>query len=359
MEKKFLGSDMDEKRAFMALSRVKGLNRLAKRLICDAYSDITGIFGPPHNDTEFMPPGISARFSDWKGINADLKALDKLGARVITLRDADYPPLLKHIPDAPVVLYARGPLKAGQDTIAIVGSRKASTEGIIISGKIGETVSSTGITVVSGLARGIDTAAHCNALHGTGKTVAVLGCGIDICYPPENKGLFENIAREGLLVTEYAPGQRPMPHHFPERNRIIAGISRGVLVVEATAKSGSLITARLALEYGREVMAMPGSVLKTEHAGSNRLIKDGARLVDSVEDVLITCFPHIQPEIKKPVELDSSENKVYSLIGFEKIHADEVIERSGMDTKDVRATLTRLAMRNIITEAPGGFFVRA
>ncbi len=217
--------------------------------------------------------------------------------------------------------------------MAIVGSRKATAEGMTISGKISETISSAGITVVSGLARGIDTAAHFNALQGNGKTVAVLGCGIEICYPPENKDLFEQIAREGLLVTEYAPGERPMPHHFPERNRIIAGISRGVLVIEATAKSGSLITARLALEYGREVMAMPGSVLKTEHAGSNRLIKDGARLVDSVEDVLTACFPHIQPATKKPVELDSSENKVYSLIGFEKIHADEVIERSGMDQK--------------------------
>ena len=149
-----------------------------------------------------------------------------------------------------------------------------------------------------------------------------------------------------------------MPHHFPERNRIIAGISRGVLVIEAAARSGSLITARLALEYGREVMAMPGSVLKTEHAGSNRLIKDGARLVDSVEDILTVCFPHIRSVAEKPVELDSSENKVYSLIGFERIHTDDVIERSGMDTKDVMATLTRLAMRDIITEAPGGFFIR-
>ncbi len=316
------------------------------------------LYPPPRGRNGPLPPGISTRFNDWRGIDNDLKALDKIGARVITLRDADYPPLLKHIPDAPIVLYAVGRFKTGQDTIAIVGSRKASREGMAISGKISETVSFAGITVVSGLARGIDTAAHSSALQGKGKTVAVLGCGIDFCYPAENRTLFEKIAGEGLIVTEYAPGQGPMPHHFPERNRIIAGISRGVLIVEAAARSGSLITARLALEYGREVMAMPGSVLKTEHAGSNRLIKDGARLVDSVEDILTGCFPHIRNVAEKPVELDSSENKVYSLIGFEKIHADDVIERSGMDTKDVMAALTRLAMRDIIAEAPGGFFIR-
>ncbi len=349
---------MDEKHAFMALSRVKGLNRLAKRMICDAYGDITRIFEPCGNGTGQAPPGISARFTDWKGIDNDLKLLDQLGARLITLNDPDYPPLLRHIPDAPIVLYALGPLKTGPDTIAIVGSRKASAEGMIISGKISETVSSAGITVVSGFARGIDTAAHSNALKGDGKTVAVLGCGIDICYPSENKGLFEKVAGEGLILTEYAPGEQPLPHHFPERNRIIAGISRGVLVVEATARSGSLITARLALEYAREVMAMPGSALKPEHAGSNRLIKDGARLVESVEDVLMTCFPHVKPVAQKPVELDSSENKVYSLIGFEKIHGDEVIERSGMATKDAMAALTRLTIRNIIAEQAGGFFIR-
>ena len=353
-----MGSCMDETHAFMALSRVKGLSRLAKRLICDAYTDITGIFDLRRADNGQAPPGISTRFSDWKGIDSDLKALDKIGGRVITLKDADYPPLLKHIPDAPIVLYARGPFRPGHDAIAIVGSRRASAEGMAISGQIGETMSSAGVTVVSGLARGIDTAAQSRALHGDGKTVAVLGCGIDTCYPAENRDLFEKIGHEGLVITEYAPGEPPVPHHFPERNRIIAGMSRGVLVIEAAARSGSLITARFALEYGREVMAMPGSVLKTEHAGSNRLIKDGARLIDSVEDVLATCFAHIKPVAQKAVELDSSENKVYSLIGFEKIHADEVIERSGMDTKDVMAVLTRLTMRSIIAEAAGGFFVR-
>ncbi|MDD3845525.1 MAG: DNA-processing protein DprA [Syntrophorhabdaceae bacterium] len=348
---------MDEKRALMALSRVKGLTRLAKRRICDAYPDVTRLFQPGRSDDP-APAGIAARFQDWKGIDRDMGLLDRMHARLLTIRDPDYPRLLRHIPDAPIVLYARGPLAPGDRALAVVGSRKASAEGINLAGKIGETLSSAGITIVSGLARGIDTAAHRQALTGTGKTLAVLGCGIDICYPPENGELFEKITEQGLAVTEYMPGEQPLPYHFPERNRIIAGLARGVLVVEATARSGSLITARLALEYGREVMAVPGNVLKMEHTGSNRLIKEGARLIDSVEDILTTCFPDVRTAKPEPVKLDSGENKVYSLIGFEKVHADEVIERSGMDTKEVMAALTRLTMKNVVTEIAGGFFIR-
>jgi len=348
---------MDEKRALMALSRVKGLSRLAKRRICEAYPDVTRLFHPNTGDGQ-APAGIAARFDDWRGIDRDLRLLEKLHARVITIKDGEYPELLRHIPDAPVVLYARGPLQSGTMTLAVVGSRKASPEGMNLAGKIGETLSFAGITIVSGLARGVDTAAHTRALEGEGRTAAVLGCGIDICYPPENNVLFEKIAEQGIILTEYVPGEQPLPHHFPERNRIIAGLARGVLVVEATARSGSLITSRLALEYGREVMAVPGSVLRTQYAGSNRLIKEGARLIDSVEDILTTCFPDVRLAAQKPMELDSGENKVYSLIGFEKVHADEVIERSGMDTKEVMAVLTRLTMKNVVAEISGGYFIR-
>lgn len=159
-------------------------------------------------------------------------------------------------------------------------------------------------------------------------------------------------------MTEYLPGESPLPHHFPERNRIIAGMSRGVLVVEASGRSGSLITARLALDYGREVMAVPGSIFREGHAGSNRLIKEGAKLVDGVEEIVEACFPGISLVEPAKAELDDEEKKVYSLIGFEKVHADEVIERSGMDTKEVMAALTRLTMKNAVGEITGGFFIR-
>lgn len=348
---------MDEKRALIALSQVKGLSRLAKRRICDAYPDVNRLLHPDTGGRQ-APAGIAARFDDWRGIDRDLRLLEKLGARVITIKDREYPELLRHIPDAPIVLYARGSLRSGTMALAVVGSRKASPEGRNLAGKIAGTLSFAGITIVSGLARGIDTAAHTRALEGEGKTAAVLGCGIDVCYPPENEILFEKIAEQGVLLTEYLPGEQPLPYHFPERNRIIAGLARGVLVVEATARSGSLITSRLALEYGREVMAVPGSVLRTEHAGSNRLIKEGAKLIDSVEDILTTCFTDAHLPAQAPMELDSGENKVYSLIGFEKVHADEVIERSGMDTKAVMAALTRLTMKNVVAEISGGYFIR-
>ncbi|MHB8108544.1 MAG: DNA-processing protein DprA [Syntrophorhabdaceae bacterium] len=349
---------MDEKRAFMALSRLKGINRRAKRQIADLYPDISRILTPGSPDVNPQMAGIAARFHDWKGIDRHLKLCEELGVRIVTIRDNDYPPLLRQIPDAPLVLYVRGAFRPGPGMISIVGSRKASAEGMNLAGKIAETLSFAGITVISGLARGIDTAAHERALTGQGKTVAVLGCGIDVCYPPENKPLLEKIADQGLVVTEYPPGDMPLSFHFPERNRIIAGLGRGVLVIEAARRSGSLITARLGLEYGREVMAVPGSVLTTRHEGSNGLIKEGARLIESVEDVMLTCFPDMKLFAGKPVELDSSENKVYSLIGFEKVHTDEVIERSGMDIGDVMAVLTRLTIKNVISETPGGYFVR-
>lgn len=349
---------MDEKRALIALSRIRGLDRLAKRQLCEMFENVESLFKPGRGPAA-APAGIAARFNDWKGIERDLESLEKIGARVITIRDDDYPELLRHIPDAPVVLYQKGVLHPGPLALAVVGSRKASLEGMNLARKAGEALSSTGITTVSGLARGIDTSAHAGALTGAGKTVAVLGCGIDICYPPENGILFEKIGREGLILTEYGPGEPPVPRHFPERNRIIAGLSRGVLVVEASGRSGSLITARLALDYGREVMAVPGSVFREGHAGSNRLIKEGAKLVDGIGDVLSACFPGISlPAKQEAVSLADEEKKVYSLIGFEKVHADEVIERSDMDTREVMSVLTRLTMKNVVEEMPGGFFIR-
>lgn len=351
---------VDEKRGFMALARLKGLTRQAKRRIAELYPDISRIFTPHSPDDHQHAAGIASRFREWKRIDKDLALCEKLGVRIITIRDDEYPGLLRHIPDAPLVLYARGGFCAGPGTriLSIVGSRKASAEGANLAGKISETLSFAGVTVASGLARGIDTAAHERALTGRGKTIAVMGCGIDICYPSENKRLMEKIIREGLVITEYSPGEPPLPFHFPERNRIIAGLGHGILVIEAAHRSGSLITARLGLEYGREVMAVPGSVLTPRHAGSNRLIKDGAKLVESVQDIFFTCFPDIDATYAQPIELDSRENTIYSLIGFEKIHADEVIERSTMNTSDVMAILTQLVVKNAIREIPGGFFIR-
>ena len=239
-----------------------------------------------------------------------------------------------------------------------MGSRRASFEGMNLAEKIAQTLSSVGITIVSGLARGIDSAAHRGALKDKGKTIGVLGCGIDICYPSENKKLFERMGDEAAILTEYMPGEQPLQFHFPERNRIIAGLARGVLVIEASQKSGSLITARLGLEYGREVMAIPGSVFNEEYRGANKLIKDGAKLVDGIGDIITTCFPGISLATKENVELDGNEEYIYALVGRQRTHIDEIIEKSKMEAKQVMAVLTRLEMKEIIRQLPGGFYIK-
>jgi DNA processing protein len=349
---------MDERIALIALSRTKGINNILKKDVVDKVDDIAMLF--ERRGTVFSDHVRSrvSSFKSWRKIDDDLEELNKVGASVVTIRDKEYPPLLKNIPDPPIVLYKKGPLETGTNTLAIVGSRKATSEGTNLAEKTGETLSSVGITIVSGLARGIDAAAHRGALKEEGKTVAVLGCGIDICYPPENRRLFNTIGEEGLILTEYAPGEKPLPYHFPERNRIIAGLSKGVLVIEASQKSGSLITARLGLEYGREVMAIPGSVFREEYKGANALIKQGAKLVENINDILTTSFPGYEPKQKEAVNITPEEEKVFSHIGLEKVYIDEIIEKSGMKTKQVMAILTRLEMKEIVREVPGGFYIR-
>jgi DNA processing protein len=334
---------MEERIALIALSRLKGINNILKKNIVDTVDSLAALF---ERKSTVFDDSVRSRAISFKG------------AGIVTIREKEYPPLLKNIPDPPIVLYKKGPLEAGMNTLAIVGSRKATSEGMNLAEKIGETLSSVGITIVSGLARGIDAAAHRGALKEKGKTVAVLGCGIDICYPPENRLLFNATGEEGLILTEYEPGEEPLPYHFPERNRIIAGLSKGVLVIEASQKSGSLITARLGLEYGREVMAVPGSVFREEYKGANALIKQGAKLVENINDILTTSFPGYEPKQKEPVMVTPEEEKVFSHIGFEKVHIDEIIEKSNMKAQQVMAMLTRLEMKEIIREVPGGFYIR-
>jgi DNA processing protein len=205
----------------------------------------------------------------------------------IHLGSADYPPLLAEISDPPKCIWTRGDRCAfARIAVAVIGARAASQEGLIAAGEIAGDLARAGVVVVSGLARGIDSAAHKGALDGGGLTIAVLGTGIDRVYPAENDGLAERIAANGLLVTEFPPGAAPEEWHFPRRNRIISGLSKAVVVVEAKEKSGSLITARLAADQGRDVMAVPGTVVGGRNRGANALLRDGAKLVESAVDIL-------------------------------------------------------------------------
>lgn len=349
---------MEEQLAIIALQRLKGIDLAIKRRLFEGEENLGSLFeGKASLNDEGVYKKIMA-FKDWNDVNRDLKMLRETGVEVLTIRDPGYPVQLRNIPDAPLVLYKKGELKVGSDTIAIVGSRRASFESINMAEKIAQTLSSVGITVISGLARGVDAAAHRGALKEKGKTVGVLGCGIDICYPSENRSLFEKVGEEGCILTEYTPGELPLQHHFPARNRIIAGLSKGVLVVEASQRSGSLITARLGLEYGREVMAIPGSIFDEGYKGANSLIKQGAKLIDGMDDIIATCFPNLTLKKNEHVDLNGDEHYIYEIIGLVKIHVDEVIEKSGMETRHVMAILTNLELKEAIQGIPGGFYLR-
>lgn len=349
---------MDETVAAIAVQRLKGVDYALKRRLVEGEYDLTGLF---HGKVQLGNGRASrsfAAFNGWGAIERHLAQVKESGADVLTLRDPDYPSQLRDIPDAPLVLYRKGTLKIGRETIAIVGSRKASFEGINMAEKIAQTLSSAGITVISGLARGVDAAAHRGALKEKGKTIGVLGCGIDVCYPAENRYLFEAVGNHGCILTEYAPGEKPMPHHFPARNRIIAGLAKGVLVVEASERSGSLITARLGLEYGREVMAVPGSVFDEGYKGANSLIKQGAKLVDGIEDIMETCFPDLTVKREEEVDLNGDERYIYEFVGTRQVHIDEIIDTCGMEPKRVMAILTSLELKEVIRGIPGGFYIR-
>lgn len=349
---------MDNRIAIIALQRLKGIDLSTKRRLVDTCESLASLF---EGNTGLVDDRLNKKiiaFKGWTDIERDMTRLNDLGVEVVTIRDREYPVLLRSIPDAPLILYKKGGLKIGQDTLAIVGSRKASFESIHMAEKIAQTLSSAGITIISGLARGVDAAAHRGALKEAGKTVGVLGCGIDICYPTENRSLFKKIMNDGCILTEYALGEPPLPHHFPKRNRIIAGLSKGVLVVEASQRSGSLITARLGLEYGREVMAVPGSIFDEGYKGANSLIKEGAKLIDGIEDIISSCFQGITVKKDKQVDLDDNERYIYGIIGSTKIHVDEVIDKSGLEARHVMAILTNLELKEAIEGMPGGFYLR-
>lgn len=343
---------MDELRlSLVILARVKNLSRIQKRKLAEDLKEKKSL---PHDVSKSLKDDRIRR-----DVERDLKYLERIGSQIITIFDENYPPLLREIPDAPIVLYTKGQLKVSTETLAVCGSRKASIEGMNLATKIGESLSFSGITVVSGLAVGIDASSHKGALDGPGKTVAVLGSGIDVCYPRENRYLYERISEEGLVVSEYPPGEPPLKFHFPERNRIIAGMSKGVVVVEASRKSGALITARLGLEYGREVMAVPGNVYDENYSGTNYLIKKGATLIQNIEDIMDTVFPGLKPPKEKGPTLEREEEIVYSIIGQSRIHVEEIIERSMLESSRVLAILTLLEVRGLIRSYPGGYYVRA
>jgi DNA processing protein len=280
---------------------------------------------------------------------------------VLTPVEGRYPPQLGQIPDPPLALWVDGFADAcTTPCVAIVGSRHATAGGLTIARTLARELAAAGLTVVSGLARGIDGAAHRGALEEGGRTVAVLGSGVDVVYPREHAALAEEIRTSGAVISEFPPGTRPLAAHFPLRNRIISGLARAVVVIEASDRSGSLITARAALEQGRDVLAVPGNVSGGRYSGSHALIKDGARLVETVDDILDEIRWPRRPNASTTDEGNSRPiSKLLTFIGQSSgIGLDELVSRSGRPAADVLAELSALEVAGIICRVAGGGFAR-
>lgn len=281
-----------------------------------------------------------------------LENIYKNDIEVITINDENYPALLRNIYDPPVVLYAKGKIQKDNINIGVVGARRATQYGLNIAYDMADEIAQHKVTVVSGLARGIDTYAHKGALKNKNRTVAVLGCGLDIVYPFENKDLFNEILKDGMIITEYLPKTRPSPYNFPARNRIISGISRGILVVEAGIKSGSLITADFALEQGRDVFAIPGNIGYKNSEGTNTLIKEGAKLVTSAQDILedigCVCEKNLSKNSKEYEKLNELEKSIIECLREKSMCVDEMAKRTDIELRNINVSLIALELRGLI-----------
>ena len=303
-----------------------------------------------------------SRLDEVRKLAADqLRAVAGLGVELIPITDERYPPLLKEIPDPPLILYALGDTGLmSTPAVAMVGSRSATTYGRRAAHSLAGQLTTHGVTVVSGMALGIDSLAHQGALEKGGKTVAVLGCGLDVLYPPQNKQLREGIREHGLLLSEYPLGTRPDGYRFPARNRIIAGMSLGVVVVEAARRSGSLITAQLALDFGREVFAVPGQIDSVKSEGTHWLLRQGAKVVVDAEDIVgeVRVHLHISRDESpipgaKGAELDPDAAGLFALLEPYPLSRDEVSSRSGLSAARLSELFLYLELEGLIEMTPG------
>ncbi len=294
-----------------------------------------------------------------------MELAEKHGCRLVTFWDAEFPEILKKIYDPPAVLFVKGEIRADEETaIAIVGTRAPTEYGKLTTEKLASALCVRGLTIVSGLARGIDTVAHQAALKSGGRTIAVLGSGLDNIYPPENRRLAQEMAPHGAIISEYFFGTKPDAVNFPRRNRLISGLTFGTLVVEAGETSGALITAQAALEQGREVFAVPGSIFSPKSHGPHRLIQDGAKLIMSVEDILtelprqLDMFAAAPLKTAPAVALTETELTLVAQLSHEAIHIDQLARQTGLPTARLLSILLELEFKNIVKQLPGKFFIK-
>lgn len=350
--------------------------RLAK--ILDRWKTLEALLDAAVNGSEgalLETPGITPqslerlREAAGRDLTKALETMERDQIRLLLLDDEDYPAQLRQIPDPPLHLFVRGTLKpADIKSVAIVGTRHVTDYGAGIAEKFAAELAARGFVIVSGLARGIDTFAHRGALRAQGRTLAACGCGLDVVYPLENKSLMTEIFNNGACLSEYAPGVTPQGWHFPARNRIISGLAQAVLVVEAGAKSGALITADFALEQGKEVFAVPGNVHRLQSRGPHSLIKQGAFLTESVDDILAVLENRALPledtiseslfEVAPRADLTATENRLMMLLDVEPQFIDRLAESAQMGAAEVNATLVMLEIKGVAKRLPGNTFAR-
>jgi DNA processing protein len=367
---------MDPREAFIVLNLIEGVGPVRTRLLLEHFGDAPGILAASASAllrVRTIGDDTAAKIAAWQStvdLAGELKRIADFGCHVLIQSDALYPASLREIYDPPLVLYVKGELTAkDQNAVAMVGSRMTTHYGLETARKLAYQLAYTGVTVVSGGARGIDTAAHQGALSGKGRTIAVLGTGINLVAPPENAELFERIAANGAVITQF-PFNRPADRQsFPIRNRIVAGMTLGTVVVEANLTSGALITANFATEYGRQIFAVPGRIDSPRSKGCHDLIKKGAKLCEGVEDIL-SEFEYLFPASNRPatasatgvlpaLELNPNEQQVIAVVpADEETGIDEIIRASGLPSSAVNVALFSLEMKRLVKQLPGKMFMR-
>ena len=313
-----------------------------------------------------LDSGSIRAITSWQpkiSLEAEMEKLDRYGVKVLTWHDKDYPSRLKEIYDYPPLIYVRGSLLPEDEwCLAVVGTRRATVYGRQVTEEIVADLAQSRITIVSGLAKGIDSVAHHSALEAGGRSIAVFACGLDIVYPSENANLARRIMQQGALISEYPLGTKPRADNFPRRNRIMSGLSLGVLVVEAGETSGALITARLALEQDREVFAIPGSILSPASSGTNHLIQEGAKLVHNYSDILeelnLTAVAH-QIGLKEIIPASDTESLLLKQLRAEPTHIDEVCRSSGLPMPTVSSTLAMMELKGLVKQVGAMNYVLA
>lgn len=365
---------MTDFEALVSLNMIGDIGSVRLKRLLDYFGQPEDILKAPP-DKSAAVSGISANLAQRirsfrkEDLEREIGLAKKRGLEILTYEDKDYPDNLKHIPGAPIVLYVKGKLEERDNlALAIVGSRRASFYGLNNAEKFAQDLAECGVTVVSGLARGIDTYAHRGALKaGGGRTIAVLGSGFNQLYPAENKELAEEIARKGAVISEFPMDTEPLKQNFPRRNRVISGLSLGVLVAEAAKNSGALITADFALEQGREVFALPGKIDSGTSAGANSLIKQGAKLVSCLEDILeelnlarpAKVANNVKVDNRRQPASDDKESVLCRVISKAPLALDEIAEKTGMSVAVLSDTLLRLEMKKLIRQLPGKQFIRS